>query len=206
MLRALWLPSLAVGLAMLAAIAAAPRPAAGQGILIDLHPGHPIRLPRPIWPRPQEPQTSSYKIDSIDVDVRLDDATAKIQVSQTFTNTGAEPVEACFVFPLPYDGAIDQFTLLVDGKEYPAKLLSKEEARRRYEEIVQARPGAVGMGGFRDVSNQRVSHSGRRVAHLDVAVCANLSQVSRAGRFLISASYGQVLGSSAGEDFLARDH
>ena len=41
------------------------------------------------------------------------------------------------MFPLPYDGAIDQLTLLVDGKEYEAKLLSKEEARRRYEEIVR---------------------------------------------------------------------
>ena len=46
-------------------------------------------------------------------------------------------MEVCFMFPLPYDGAIDQLTLLVDGKEYEAKLLSKEEARRRYEEIVR---------------------------------------------------------------------
>ena len=41
------------------------------------------------------------------------------------------------MFPLPYDGAIDQLTLLVDGKEYEAKLLSKDEARKRYEEIVR---------------------------------------------------------------------
>ena len=46
-------------------------------------------------------------------------------------------MEVSFMFPLPYDGAIDQLTLLVDGKEYDAKLLSKEEARRRYEEIVR---------------------------------------------------------------------
>jgi Ca-activated chloride channel family protein len=41
------------------------------------------------------------------------------------------------MFPLPYDGAIDRLTLLVDNKEYDAKLLSKEDARRRYEEIVR---------------------------------------------------------------------
>jgi Ca-activated chloride channel family protein len=58
-------------------------------------------------------------------------------VSQVFENTGSVPMEVCFMFPLPYDGAIDQLTLLVDGKEYEAKLLSKEEARRRYEEIVR---------------------------------------------------------------------
>jgi Ca-activated chloride channel family protein len=60
-----------------------------------------------------------------------------VQVSQVFENTGSVQLETCFMFPLPYDGAIDQMTLLVDGKEYEAKLLSKDEARRRYEEIVR---------------------------------------------------------------------
>ena len=46
-------------------------------------------------------------------------------------------MEVSFMFPLPYDGAIDQLTLLIDGKETQAKLLTKEEARRRYEEIVR---------------------------------------------------------------------
>ncbi|MGC4006739.1 MAG: VWA domain-containing protein [Pirellulales bacterium] len=41
------------------------------------------------------------------------------------------------MFPLPYDGAIDQLTLLVDGKEYPAKLLDAKAARSQYEEIVR---------------------------------------------------------------------
>ena len=39
-------------------------------------------------------------------------------------------MEVSFVFPLPYDGAIDRLTLRVDGKEYPAKLLASDEARR----------------------------------------------------------------------------
>src|SRR5205814_4931438 len=65
------------------------------------------------------------------------DQIARVQVSQSFKNTGSVPMEATFIFPLPYDGAIDQLTLLVDGKEIQAKLLSKEEARRRYEEIVR---------------------------------------------------------------------
>ena len=60
-----------------------------------------------------------------------------MQVSQTFVNTGSRPLEVSFVFPLPYDGAIDQMTLLIDGKEYPARLLDAKEARRMYEEIVR---------------------------------------------------------------------
>jgi Ca-activated chloride channel homolog len=110
-----------------------------QGVLVDIRVDQPIRLPRPfpIPPRPIPQPPASYKIDSIEVNAKLNDQVARVQVSQTFKNTGSMPMEVCFMFPLPYDGAIDQLRLLVDGKEYEAKLLSKEEARRRYEEIVR---------------------------------------------------------------------
>jgi Ca-activated chloride channel family protein len=113
--------------------------ALAQGVLIDIRPDHAIRLPRPIPipPRPIPQPPSSYKIESIDVDAKLNDQVARVQVSQTFENTGSTTMEVSFMFPLPYDGAIDQLTLLIDGKETQAKLLSKEEARRRYEEIVR---------------------------------------------------------------------
>jgi Ca-activated chloride channel homolog len=107
-----------------------------QGVLIDIRPDHRIRLPRPI-PRPTPEPPASYKIDSLEVNAKLTDQIARVQVSQTFENTSSQQMQVCFVFPLPYDGAIDQLTLLVDGKEYEAKLLTKEEARRRYEEIVR---------------------------------------------------------------------
>jgi Ca-activated chloride channel homolog len=111
--------------------------ASAQGLLVDVRPDHHYRLPRPIWPPRPEPLPSSYKIESLEINAKLSDSTARVQVSQTFKNTGSGQLEACFVFPLPYDGAIDQLTLLVNGKEYAAKLLPKEEARKRYEEIVR---------------------------------------------------------------------
>ena len=67
---------------------------------------------------------ASYKIKELDVHAKLADQVAQVQVSQSFVNTGSRQMEVCFVFPLPYDGAIDQLTLLVDGKEYDAKLLT----------------------------------------------------------------------------------
>jgi Ca-activated chloride channel family protein len=107
-------------------------------MLVDVRPDAHWRLPRPIWPpRPQSQQTSSYRIESLELNASLKDSTAHVQVSQTFKNTGSGQLEACFVFPLPYDGAIDQLTLLVNGKEFAAKLLAKDEARKRYEEIVR---------------------------------------------------------------------
>src|SRR5690606_27775234 len=80
---------------------------------------------------------ATYSIERIDVRAKLAGQVATVNVSQTFKNTGSRPMEVCFMFPLPYDGAIDQLTLMVDGKEFPAKLLEKDEARKLYEEIVR---------------------------------------------------------------------
>jgi Ca-activated chloride channel family protein len=119
---------------LLAAIGAASS-AAAQGLLVDIRPDHHIRLPRPI-PVPT-PQPGTYTITALEVDAKLTDQIARVQVSQKFKNTGGQVMEVAFVFPLPYDGAIDQLTLLVDGKEYQAKLLPADEARKNYEEIVR---------------------------------------------------------------------
>jgi Ca-activated chloride channel family protein len=125
----------------------APALAQAQGILVVTDPDQRVRLPRPIiiWPPPPrphpqpqwEPPPATYKIEQLKVDVRLADQIARVQVSQSFVNTGSRPLEVSFIFPLPYEGAIDSLTLMIDGKEYPAKLLDANEARRIYEEIVR---------------------------------------------------------------------
>ncbi|MHC4178264.1 MAG: VIT domain-containing protein, partial [Planctomycetota bacterium] len=122
-----------------------------QGLLVVTGPNQHGRLPRPhiIWPPPHPPRPphpiprprpippSTYKIKQLDVNARLIDQVAQVQVSQTFVNTGSRQMEVSFVFPLPYDGAVERMTLLIDGKEHPAKLLEAKEARRLYEQIVR---------------------------------------------------------------------
>jgi Ca-activated chloride channel family protein len=81
--------------------------------------------------------TQSYQIQQLAVNASVEDQIAKVQVSQTFVNTGSRQMEVCFVFPLPYDGAVDRMTFLVDGKEYAAELMGAEEARRIYEGYVR---------------------------------------------------------------------
>jgi len=71
------------------------------------------------------------------VNGRINNQVAQVEVAQTFRNTGSRTLEASFVFPLPYDGAIDRMTLMVDGREIPARLLKADEARREYESIVR---------------------------------------------------------------------
>lgn len=131
--------SLAFGL--LAVLQAAT--AFGQGVLIVVD--REVPLPRPIviypphpHPTPRPTPVVSYKIKELAVQAKVVDQVAQVNVSQTFVNTGSAAMEVQFLFPLPYDGAIDKLTLLVDGKEFPAKLLPAKDARVIYESIVRS--------------------------------------------------------------------
>lgn len=118
--------------------------AMGQGFLMPEKADRAFRMPRPdvIWPGPRpiprpRPIERSYKIKELAMNVNLRDQVAKVQVSQTFVNTGNAQMEVSFVFPLPYDGAVESLTFMVDGKEYEAKLLDAKEARSIYESYVR---------------------------------------------------------------------
>ncbi|MBL8848402.1 MAG: VWA domain-containing protein, partial [Planctomycetaceae bacterium] len=117
----------------------APSFAAAQGILIVTDPDVIAPLPRPVpipMPTPQPP-AATYRIKEIAVQANIRDQVAQVQVSQTFVNTGSTTMEVEFCFPLPYDGAIDRLTLMVDGQEFAARLLPAGEARALYESIVR---------------------------------------------------------------------
>ena len=107
-----------------------------QGFLLESR--APRQLPRVFPPRVVEPdKTIQYSIDEVKIDANVEGSVASVNVSQTFKNEGKTTIETAFVFPLPYDGAVDSMTLLVDGKEYPATLVDADEARKEYEEIVR---------------------------------------------------------------------
>ncbi len=83
----------------------APTLAQAQGLLVDVRPDHRYRLPRPILIRPPhtvpQPETRSYAIKELTVHATLNGQVAKVQVAQTFVNTGKRQIEASFLFPLP---------------------------------------------------------------------------------------------------------
>ena len=129
---------------VLVLVALLPNVVRAQGVLIDGREGKAFKLPRCIVypgprpiPYPQPNVEQSYMIKELAVNVNMTDQIAKVQVSQSFVNTGARQMEVSFVFPLPYDGAVDRLTFLVDGKEYEAKLLNATDARNIYESYVR---------------------------------------------------------------------
>jgi len=111
--------------------------ASAQGMLIGAKADVAFIMPRARiapFPRPRpEVDNQAYKIKELAINASLSDQIAKVQVTQSFVNTGNRQMEVSFVYPLPYDGAIDQLTFMVDGKEYEGKLLSATEARTIYE-------------------------------------------------------------------------
>ncbi|NQU21120.1 MAG: hypothetical protein HQ567_07540, partial [Candidatus Nealsonbacteria bacterium] len=126
----------AIGLVTLVATHLLAATAVAQGLLVVVNSNERAPLPRPIV-RPRPTPAMSYKIKELTVNARVVDQVARVQVGQSFVNTGSRPMEVSFVFPLPYDGAVDRLTFLVDGKEFPAKLLPAKEARKIYEDHIR---------------------------------------------------------------------
>ena len=89
------------------AVALVPSLVWGQGLLVDVDPGHPYRLPRPHdssripirgrSPSPEPP--TSYKIQELAVNATVVDQVAKVQVSQSFVNTGSRQMEVSLHLP-----------------------------------------------------------------------------------------------------------
>ena len=100
-----------------------------QGIIIDPPPGGPP-LPRPLVAAP-------IRIEQQRVDVAIDGPLAQVHLTQVIRNHSAQTVEGSYVFPLPADAAISDFQMTVDGQVIEGQILTKEEARRTYEEIVR---------------------------------------------------------------------
>jgi len=124
-------------------LAVAFNPAHADGIIIPtacpLEGGCPIppicipgRCPPPVL-RP----ISQLVIRYHHVDVKINDQLAVTHVDQVFYNPNNWQVEGEYVFPLPADAAVTNFTLWVDGKPVEGKVLDADQARQTYQDMVQ---------------------------------------------------------------------
>lgn len=109
----------------------------GQGLLISSEQEFRHPLPRVMPPvRPGQPGFL-YDIAKLEVDALIRNQVAEVQVAQTFRNRSSRTLQVKFVFPLPYDGAIDQMTFMVDGEELEGRLLEADKAREIYQSYVR---------------------------------------------------------------------
>ncbi|MCE7981301.1 MAG: VWA domain-containing protein [Caldilinea sp. CFX5] len=98
-------------------------------IIIDPPPGGPVPPPLPV--------VDPVRIEQQQVDVLIDGPVAQVHLTQLLRNHSAQTVEGAYLFPLPADAAISDFQMTVDGQTLEGQVLTKEEARRAYEEIVR---------------------------------------------------------------------
>ena len=86
--------------------------------------------------RPDVRVRGSWAVKYHHVNISVRDQVAAVAIEQAFVNTGSGAIEVEYLFPVPPGAAIDSMTLKVNGKEYAAKLLQADEARKVYESIV----------------------------------------------------------------------
>lgn len=104
-----------------------PPPMPGIGV------GTPVPVPRPVTPVPVRP---SVTVRYLRVEVNIGDQVAVTKADQVFVNDSNRILEGTYVFPLPEDASISSFAMYIDGQKTEGKLLTREEARRIYEETV----------------------------------------------------------------------
>ncbi len=122
--------TLALTVALIALLLIAT-PVFADGIII---PDPPICIDCP-EPPPPEPVWLTIKYHHVDVTIQ--DQVAVTHVDQVFVNESRWQIEGTYVFPLPNDAVISDFSMWVDGKELAGELLDRDQARRIYEDIVR---------------------------------------------------------------------
>lgn len=88
----------------------------------------------PYAPRPIEQLTIRYH----HVTVSIQDQLAVTHVDQVFYNPNERAIEGTYVFPIPLDAVVSDFTLWVDGKPVKGEMLDADQARQYYQEIVRS--------------------------------------------------------------------
>lgn len=104
--------------------------AQAQRCIIVLPP-YPIPPPRP------QPVKSELRLQSLKITVDINDGIAKTISDQTFRNDLPYQVEATYLFPLPVDAVVSEFSMYIDGRKMSGEVLDKDKARSIYESIVR---------------------------------------------------------------------
>lgn len=79
------------------------------------------------------PEPISLPLKSTKVSADISGFGARVSVVQNFTNSGKEPIEAIYTFPMPADAAVDHMTMTIGNRVIEGVIKRREEARLIYE-------------------------------------------------------------------------
>jgi len=147
-------------------------------------------------PQRHIPITGAFAVKTVSVDASIKDQVAEVQFTQVFRNLSNQPMEVSYIFPVPADAVISQFTLLIDGKEVPAKMYTKEEAHRIYEGIVRTKRDPaileyMGYGALQTNVFPLPPYGERRISLRYTQICRRDREVTE---FLFPLSQGKLSG------------
>lgn len=91
-----------------------------------------------VIPNPR-PITNPFPLEVMyhKVDVSIDGQSAATIIDQAFFNPSNYQLEGFYIFPVPKGAVINNFTMMINGKEAKAELLDADKARKIYEDIVR---------------------------------------------------------------------
>ena len=73
-----------------------------------------------------------FKIDRHHMNIAVNNQLAKTKIDQVFTNPNDFEVDGVYIFPVPEDVILSNFSLSIDGKSVTGNLFSHEESLRIY--------------------------------------------------------------------------
>jgi Ca-activated chloride channel family protein len=72
-----------------------------------------------------------------DVNAAVSGSFARVTVTQSFTNSATDKIEAVYTFPLPHDAAVDDMTIHVGDRTIRGVIQTREQAQKIYEHAIQ---------------------------------------------------------------------
>lgn len=71
------------------------------------------------------------------VDVQIMNQVSRTSIDQVFINNHQRDIEGIFIFPLPEEAAVSEFSMYVGEKKIEGEILDADKARQIYEDIVR---------------------------------------------------------------------
>ncbi len=99
--------------------------------------GDGVIIPDPV-PRPTpSPRPAYLNMPRHFASIRIKNNVARVKVNEKFENPYSYSVEGDYIFPIPHDAAIHNFSIVVDGKELVGKVMDRDSARQIYMDYIR---------------------------------------------------------------------